>query len=516
MRLNSESEALPRDRILQLLTTFPIDLLKIYPRSFCFKNELWYGLIRTAKAVKLAVLGTRSGVLSDPFQGDSYHQKYSLKICDLSKENTNCLMDLFAYTRPISLRSYSMTVGFGDQLGLAIPGILRAIRKFEARPVLTKFLEKESTEKNANRFIREPVWAIFQENYQEGYGTDRNHLNSLQDVKCALDSGASVITLDLSGKMNPDVFREPEELINRRFCEEIDEGDAKVILHLFLDKEFQFRGPEGNFSFRFDEQSVKRNTLFFQKALDFTEEVYEWIRIRTKNQATIDLGISLEKMPFPTSPEHHFFLALQLSHRGVHLQFLAPQIFGGFRNDVNFNEDQKASREQFYQHLLIAEDYGYKISIRGKNPSSLLSGIGGLANEFMHLRLPDLSWLEAMRLVTLFRPALYREMHSYSLSEFSQKSRLQHPLEQKPKLEELSDEGLSALLDQEDSREFIQIAFKDLLHAASQSGEYIFRNKLYETLNRYEEDYWSLLEASIERDLNALGVKKRTNRSTKN
>ena len=55
---------------------------------------------------------------------------------------------------------------------------------------------------------------------------------------------------------------------------------------LFLDKEFALKGPEGEFSIRFDEESVKRNTLLFYKALDFTEEVYEWIRSRTGNRAS--------------------------------------------------------------------------------------------------------------------------------------------------------------------------------------------------------------------------------------
>jgi len=38
--------------IIQSLKSFPIDLQKIYPRSFCSMNGLDYGLIRTSDGKK--------------------------------------------------------------------------------------------------------------------------------------------------------------------------------------------------------------------------------------------------------------------------------------------------------------------------------------------------------------------------------------------------------------------------------------------------------------------------------
>jgi hypothetical protein len=53
------------EEIIRSLKGFPIDLLKIYPRSFCPKDRLWYGLIRTQGGKKLVVMGDRSDVLKD-------------------------------------------------------------------------------------------------------------------------------------------------------------------------------------------------------------------------------------------------------------------------------------------------------------------------------------------------------------------------------------------------------------------------------------------------------------------
>ena len=517
MRSINEDETLAPDQILRSLRAFPIDLLKIYPRSFCSRNGLGYGLIRTSEGKRLAVMGERSHVLRDGFKGDCYHRSSSLKLCGLSRENTECLMDLFPYTRPVSLRNDPTTIGTRDRLGLAFPGHIRAVRKFQAHPVLAQQSAKEN-ERSFVGVIRDAAWAAFQENYQEGYGADGDHLKSLQEVECALDAGASMITLDLSEKTDPEVLRQQKELVDRRFGEEIDEGDAKVILHLFLDKEFVFRGTEGEFSIRFDEESVKRNALLFYKALDFAEEVYESMRLGRKNQSAIDFEISLAETPFPTSPKSHFFLALELSHRGVHIQSLAPRLVAEFQRD--FKEDRETFRGQFYRHVLIAEDYGYKISIHsGSDKIFPLSDIGELSNRFLHFKIDDTSWPEAMRLVALADPLLYREMHSFALSEFTEASKRHHVttgLTRIPKLEELRNEDLPALLDQEDCRQLLHMAYGTLLDARNQSGEYVFREKLHHTLTRYEEDYWSMLEAETEKHLTALGVPKEEKETAEN
>ena len=163
-------------------------------------------------------------------------------------------MALFPYTKPVSLREYPMTIGTGDRLGVATPGHIRAIKRFQAYPVLAQQSIRENVQTGRNYFevIQDVAWAVFQENYQKGYGADADHLKSLQEVKSALDAGVSMVTLDLSDQLNYEAFQEQKEWIDQKFKEEIDEEDAKVIFHLFLDKEFVLKGPAGKFSIRFD------------------------------------------------------------------------------------------------------------------------------------------------------------------------------------------------------------------------------------------------------------------------
>jgi hypothetical protein len=459
-------------------------------------------------------MGEKGAVLSDPFKGECLHQHPStLKICDLSAENTECLMALFPYTKPTSLRKHPVTIGTGDRLGVATPGHIRAIRKYHVRPVLAQQSVRENmqTGRDFAGVIRDAAWAVFQENYQDGYGADGDHLKSLEEVENALDAGVSMVTLDLSEKLNFEAFQDSKEATDRKFSEEIDGEDAKVLFHLFLDKEFSFKTSRGEFSIQFDEESLKRNVLLFHKAIDFTEEVYDLIRSRSRGRTLIDFEISIDETPFPTTRENHLFFMIELKHRGVQIESLAPRFTGEFQKGIDYRGDLQDLGDQFLQHVTIAQDFGnYKISIHsGSDKFSAFPVMGEVAKRGLHLKTAGTSWLEAMRMIALMNPPLYREMHPFALSVFKEASKLYHVttnLDLIPKAETLQDQELPSFLEREDSRQVLHITYGYLLNAKDKSGKNLFRDRLYHTMSRYEEDYWSLLERHIEKHLNSLGV----------
>jgi hypothetical protein len=501
--------------MLLSLKPFPIDLQRIYPKSFLSRNKLRYGLVRTSGGKKLLVLGEKSDVLADPFEGRSYHDSSTLKVCDLSAENTACLMDLFPFTKPISLRRYPITMGAGDRLGVATPGHIRAVRKFKVRPVLAQqsVRENRQTGRNFKEVVLDAAWAVFQENYEDGYGADGDHLKSLEEVEEALHAGVSMITLDLSEKLNLEVFHYSKDLVKQKFRDEIDEGDAEALLHLFLDKEFLLKGPQGESPLHFDEESAKRNVLLFHNAIDFTEEVYQYIFSWSGNRRLIDFEISIDETPFPTSPENHLFFIIALNHRGVRIDSLAPRLIGEFQKAVDYRGNLSDFRRQFYQHVLIAQDYGgYKISIHsGSDKFSVFPHVGELAKGGLHLKTAGTSWLEALRLIATFSPSLYRKMHQFALSIFGEAARLYHvttDLKRIPELETLHDDELPSLLEQDDPRQLLHITYGYLLNAKDENGKNLFRDEVYDILSHCEEDYWSLLEKHIEKHLKLLGVEK--------
>jgi len=506
----TESSHIPAPgNIQKFFRALPVDLRKVYQPSFRLQNGLYYGLIRTGDGKKLGIIGEKEALLKDPFSGKIVNHSPSLKLCDLSLENTLILMELFPFTRPVSVLSFPATIGTGDRLGLATPGHLRSVRKFIARPVLAQqsIRENSQTGRNFKEVIADAAWSVFQEDYQDGYGADGDHLKSLDEVTLALDAGVSMITLDLSEKLKFEALSMPSEVVQRRFKEEIDPGDATVLLHLFLDKEFTFRGSGGGLSIRFSEEEVKRHVLLFDQAVDFSEEVYRWIMKRTGQKPLIDFEVSIDEIPFPTPPETHLFLMIVLRHRGVRIDSLAPRFIGEFQKGIDYRGDVRTFKKQFYHHVLIAQHYGnYKLSIHsGSDKFSIFPHVGEIADGKIHLKTAGTSWLEAVRLISLKDPSLYREMHQKALSSFGEATKHYHvttDLSSIPPIETLPDPELPCLLDQENSRQLLHITYGYLLRSE-------LRERIFNTLTHFEEDYLSLLEKHIDKHLNSLGIERR-------
>lgn len=509
MASNEPNSTLPLEVISKHLQHTLMDFQRIYPQSFRPMNGLLYGMVRTSQGRKLVVMGEKELLLKDPFIGKIFADTPSLKICDPSRENTQSLMELFPFTKPVSVLHSSMTIGTGDRLGLATPGHLRAIRKFRVRPVLAQqsIRENSQTGRSFEEVIADAAWSVFQEDYQEGYGADGDHLKSLPEVNLALKAGVSMITLDLSEKLNLAALSAPGEAVKQRFKEEIDPGDAEVWLHLFLDKEFRLGESESDLLIRFSEEGVKRQVLLFHQAIDFSEEVYQLIQQHTGRRPLIDFEISIDEIPIPTPPETHLFLMIALRHRGVHIDALAPRFIGQFQKGIDYRGEMSSFLEQLRCHLLISRHYGdYKLSIHsGSDKFSIFRPIGEMSQGRIHLKTAGTSWLEAVRLISLKAPSLYRMIHQKALSSFHEASRyypVTADLSQIPSLKDLADTELPDLLNQDDARQLLHITYGFILRSD-------LKDPVFKTLAFFEEEYASLLETHIQKHLDDLGAERR-------
>jgi hypothetical protein len=192
-------------------------------------------------------------------------------------------------------------------------------------------------------------------------------MKSLQEVKIALAQGAPVISVDLSDKLHPEALGASAERLDREFGERIHPGDAEVLLHLFTEREFRIQGSRGALNIRFDEEETKRNALLFRDAVDFCEEVYEFIRSETGYRHLVDFEVSMDGAAYPIMPENHLFFTIVLSQRGVRMDSFVLRFGMGFSEEAPDRDEEKELRKFFYEHTLIAQTYGdYRVSIGRK------------------------------------------------------------------------------------------------------------------------------------------------------
>src|SRR5699024_11471236 len=77
----------------------------------------------------------------------------------------------------------------------------------------------------------------------------------------------------------------------------------------------------------------------------------------------IDFEISIDETETITSPVAHFFVANELIQRGVKVVSLAPRFCGEFQKGIDYIGDVDQFEQELSEHALIAEHFGYKLSI---------------------------------------------------------------------------------------------------------------------------------------------------------
>jgi len=386
------------------------------------------------------------------------------KLCPLTVENSKVLRKLFAFLNPVSHKNHDITIGLGDRLGLASGGHIKAVCDMDAFPVLAQqsMRELNLTNRKYDDVLASAVWAVFREGYTAGYGADGDHLKSHEDVKYAIDSGFSMITLD---------------------CSEHIPSDSSSGVSNAAEPEQVYR-----------------------PAIEHIVSIYNDFIAGTN----LDFEVSLDETQALTSPGAHLFVTKQLHNRGVNFTSLAPRFPGEFQKGIDYRGNLPEFEREFSAHAQIAKDFGYKLSIHsGSDKFSVFPSIGRLSGSKFHLKTAGTSWLEAVRVIALTRPSLYRQMHTFALAHLSEAKKYYHITEDVSKIPDitgLSDIELPGYMDADDSRQVLHITYGLLLCAKTSDGTSLFRDRIYETLRKHENEYEAALVKHIKRHLVELGL----------
>lgn len=437
------------------------------------------------------------------FKGEEYAgaDGKTYVLAENSHENAELLRKLFPFAAPSPVLSKDRSVGTGDRLGIATPGHLKAFGRFDACPVLAQQSVRELnlTERSFEDVVDCASRAVFREDYRRAWGADGDHLKTPEEVEYALGCGCTMITLDCSNYIRNVSSLSAEEVMaeyekDPELEEEYLSGPVKVSEELAVEMR---------------EEDLARCVLIYGKAVEFAAKIWHE-HIAGK---PIDFEISIDETDTPTSPPQHYFVARELSKRGVKPATVAPRFCGEFQKGIDYIGDVEQFRKELKEHAAIAEAFGYKISVHsGSDKFSVFPSVGELTKGRFHLKTAGTSWLEAMLLVAAKDPALYREVHAFALEHFNEATAYYHvttDLSKIPALESLGDEELPSLFSMSDARQLIHITYGLILSAKKEDGSSLFKDRLYDLWNRYAEDYEELLASHIGRHLELLysGIK---------
>jgi hypothetical protein len=414
----------------------------------------------------------------------------------LNHKNAEVLRKIFPFTAPSPVLRKDRSFGVGDRLGIAVPGHIRVFEKYDAYPV---FAQQSIRELNLTNRTYEDVldavsFAVFRDGFKKEWGADGDHLKTVKDVKYALSLGFTMITLDCSDHIK-NVTKENVPPL------------PKIYADKYLGKTFDI-GEKTIISFT--EEELKQIAAIYGEAITFAVEMYN--KFLKKGKYKADFEISIDETSTPTTPAQHYFVARELIDAGVSFATMAPRFCGEFQKGIDYIGDLAQFEKEIKIHSVIARHFKYKLSIHsGSDKFSVFPSIGKETKGVFHVKTAGTSWLEAMRVVAVTDPALYREIHKYAVSAFDEARKYYHvttDLKKIPDVDKLKDSELPDLFNQNDSRQLIHITYGLILNKKNDDGSYAFKDRLYQLWRKNEEVYSQALFKHIGRHLERLGVRK--------
>jgi tagaturonate epimerase len=481
------------------------DEYQVYPNSIYDKDGSILFLIKDQATKKLVVF--RNSQLFQDFEGSPESFKgEEIKICPLSLANAATTRKHFPFTGPVPLQQFPVTIGLGDRLGIASPGHLRLIKKYQGvRPVLAQqsIRELNLTGRNYQQVLDSATWAVFQEDYQNGFGADGDHLKTADEVQMALDCGFTMITLDCSEHIDNNIPNLSPTDLAAQYAKLPAEVRSKYEPN-YLNSAFEING----LSIRFSEAELQKAVLIYNQAIQHTMAIYRDVIVPADR--TIDFEVSIDETVTSTSPSSHFLVAKELVEAGVKVASLAPRFCGEFQKGIDYIGDLHQFETEFAQHVKIAAYFGYKISVHsGSDKFSVFPTVGRLTEGRYHLKTAGTNWLEAMRIIAGKDPALFREIYAFALEHLPEAKKYYHisavPA-RVPDLSSLTDAQLPQLLEHNDARQVLHITYGLILQAKDNREKYIFKDRFDRVLFQYETEYYQILETHIGKHLAELGV----------
>ena len=454
------------------------------------------------------IAGDSNDTIKDDFSGkETQAGDMTVLVCPLSEANAAALRKYFPFTAPVSLKGKKATIGLGDRLGIATGAHIKAISGTGVFPVLAQQSKRELTlTGRTNRSMMDDVaWQVFEAGYESGYAADGDHLKTLEEVKAALEDGDTMITLDCSEHIdNAAGAMDDEEAVAISRAER-NSAAAERLDRLYLGRKFPVEG----FEITFSEAELARFYLIYGDALIFAERVFQEAIVPCGR--SVSLEISIDETETETTPNAHYFVASELLRNGVAFESMAPRFCGEFQKGIDYIGDLERFKAEFSVHARIAAQLGYRISVHsGSDKFSVFPCIGELSDGIFHLKTSGTSWVEAVRVIAMCDPVLFRRMVKFSCTKYEEAKKfycVSGMAEKIPLIDSVPDQELPDLVSEPDARQVMHITYGFLLQEKDQKGNYVFRDDIYKVLRGNRQCMENVLAAHIRKHIEHLGVK---------
>jgi len=367
------------------------------------------------------------------------------------------LRDVVPSLRPRPFGTGRPSFGFGDRLGLATPGHVRALRaaRSSLAPVLAQqsARELERTSRSFEGVLDAATWGVVEAGWTSGYGADADHLRTEGEVEGAVSAGFTMLTLDPSAHVDPGAAAasgaELEKKLKALPWEALEDDWAAMRRRHIGAVELE----------------LARAASTFAGALAHLARL--WRAVVRTGAGELDVEVSVDETDRPTTPFDHAFLAVELRRLGVRFTSLAPRFPGRFEKAVDLAADPGEVTRALAAHARVAATHGsYKLSVHsGSDKFSLYPLLREQSLVSWHVKTSGTSYLEALRVLATTDTGLFRELLALSREHLDDDRRSYAIAEGAgvPAPTSIADRDLPSLLDDPGARQCLHVTFGTVL-----------------------------------------------------
>ena len=480
-----------------------------YENSFYKHNEnlFFTGTVGLEKYLFVTSV-KESDELFDKFEGILVESKDDISImkCFQNHNNAKAIQEIFEFTNPkvIGLKN---SFGFGDRIGLANPAHLRSLNADDDfAPILAQqsIRELSRTIRKAEEVMDAAVWAVMQEGWTSGFGSDADHLKTTEDIDTMVNAGFTMFTFDPGEHVvNEADTMNLSEL--QKYISELEWDSSNTTSEVLLKYSEKEISVNDSYTILPTDEDSLRALVKYGKSILHIKMMYSYLVI-TYPEVEVEIEVSVDETESVTTPFEHFFMVNELTQLGVKFVSLAPRFIGDFEKGIDYKGDLEIFKDEYLKHIAIAENFGnYKISLHsGSDKFSVYEVIGSLHSGYTHVKTAGTSYLEALRVTAIADEELFREIFDFAKANYENEKKTYHVSADLNKVKnaiEYSKEELANLLNQDDSRQIFHVTFGLVLTIKNEVGDFIYRDRIYKCLEENEVLHYEYLVKHFRRHL---------------
>jgi tagaturonate epimerase len=511
LRNIEESAASENSNKIVKLSSLPNSETFVYPNSITHFNGITFFIGNVNFIKKLFVVSDNKSLqVLNNFKGEiieSADENIIIKQCDQVHANVVKLQELFPFTKPILL-GLSNSFGFGDRIGLANHAHIRSLSGSDFKPILAQqsIRELTRTKRTPDQVMDAAIWAVFQEGYKDGFGSDADHLKTTEDIDLMINAGFTMFTFDPSQY----VINEADSIDIPSLESKAEKLNWNALEDSFPNLLKRYDGSEFDLKegliIKPSYEDILRATVKYGNAVGHLKTLYNYLS-NTHSNLPYEVEISVDETESVTTPFEHFFMASELNRLGVKIVSLAPRFIGDFEKGIDYKGDLEVFKTEYLKHVKISEYFGsYKISLHsGSDKFGVYKTIGSLKRGFTHVKTAGTSYLEALKVVAFEEPEEFRKILDFARIEYEKEKNSYHvsaSLDNVSTSDKYSDEQLLDLFTQNDARQVLHVTFGKVLTTVEEDGKYLFRDVIYDCLEKNEDVHYNYLINHFQNHLN--------------